>query len=728
MKKSFIVILFLAGLLIPVKQTSAQHLPKISDLKNREIPFKRSNEKSGKKERNVDYFSKIQKSGKQKAADMTYIEVTSLPYTRQSTLDENSYLLEDFWDSYAEGYEITLTKGQIIQTLLRSDDFDCYLFVLDSNFNPIMENDDIDYENGDSNSRIILNALYTGVHYIIATGYDEETGDYTISIDNYFAPLSSQAYYVDAVNGDNSYDGLTTTTAKQSIQSVLETFTNGTIYIMNDILLDSTIVMEDGFVICLAPYNNGNYTIKRSEACADDNMIELWGSMLYLSDDAIGGTLTLDGGYSDTAASPVITDLMILYVDEESAVLMYSSITVQNNFSTYIAPAVYNKGLFYMYGGTIANNIGEIYNAVHNSGNFTMFDGIINNNYSDMLSGVFNMGTFNMHGGTISDNIAVEDYSGMTNVGDFSMYGGSISNNSAQYSSGICNEGDVSLYGGTISNNVAEIFSGILNEAYLTMYAGDITNNQADMAAGITNYDFAIVLGGTISDNEATTMSSGVINEEDGMMMLFGGTISGNISSGYPNQGITQVGTFCSISYDITIGNDNQIFLLEGTTINVNGQLPPNQKVGTIMPFKFDDNDEPDYAHRTGLKVLSGTQATILADYTKFDVADDGNGNEWFIDSEGKLYSSVSVSDFTKESSLQIFPNPTTDIINIQLGNIDLEQTVLNIYDMYGKLIQEVEIDNGYKAVNVEHLSNGVYFMQLFNKGQVIDSRKIIKQ
>lgn len=756
MKRSLIVVLILAGLLISVKQISAQHLPKISDLKNREIPLKRSNVKLGKDGKTKLDFSKTQKSNQMnhKAADMTYQEVTSLPFSNSSTLDEDSYFLEGvFFDgSYAEGYEITLTKGEIIEIFHKSDDFDCYLYVLDSNFNLIMENDD--YNDDDYNSRIFFSVSYTGVHYIIAAGYDEEEiGDYTISIDK-LQSLSSQAYYVDAINGDDFNTGQAPTDAKQSIHSVLETLTNGIIYIMSDVLVDSIIEIEDGLVVCLAPYNGGDYTIKRGEACIDEPMIGLWGSLLYLSNDTIAGTLTLDGGYSDTATNPIITDGMILYADLESVVFMYPSITFQNNYSNYIAPAVLNEGLMYMYGGTISNNTGETFNAVYNSGTFVMMDGNITDNYALEISGVCNLNTFIMHGGTISNNSAVNEISGMYNEREFSMYGGTISDNSAQYYSGVFNEyialfyggninnnsaeytsgvyngedGFMMIYGGTISNNTAETFSGILNDGYLNIWAGNIIENQADMAAGITNYDYIFIADGIIADNEAEIMSSGVINEEGAAILLSGGRIYGNVSSGYPNQGLTHIGLSCILSDSITIDSDNQIFLLEGSKIAVNGTLT-SQTVGTIMPFKFDDNDEPDYAHQIGLQVLFGiTEEGLLTDYGKFPVADDGDGNQWFIDPEGKLYTFLSVSNLTNNSALEIYPNPTINVLYLHLNNLALEQATMNIYDMYGKLVQQVEINDESQAIDVEHLSTGVYFLQLFDNGRMIDCQKIIKE
>ncbi len=677
MKKNLILVLLFAGLIIPLKQVNAQSSSRFQALKHLEILCEKNNSKSIKMKKDKTYSSKTTKH-KQKAGNMDYQLVTSLPYTNSSTLDEDSYFLDIPYFSYGEGYEIILTESQSIKILQESDDVDCYLYLLDSNFNIIAANDD--YNEDDFNSQIVFSAFYTGTYYIIAGGYDEEEiGDYTIAIDYYLQSLSAQAYYVDALNGNNANAGQDPTDAKQTIQSVLEITNNGIVYIMSDILLDTTIVIENTSVICLAPYNGENYTIKRSAKCENSHMIELIGSMLYLLNDTIAGSLIFDGGYSDTATSPLITEGAILYVDVESIVFMYPFNMLQNNFTDAAAPAIYNEGMFYMYGGTISNNVGSFSSAITNIGNFLMFDGNISDNIASSCSGVLTENLFVMFNGSINNNTATDDHSGITNYLLFYMYGGTIN------------------------------------------------NNIADMAAGVINYYYAMISGGAIADNEAESMSSGVINEEGGELILSGGTIYGNVASYYPNQGIIHIGISCSLSDNVTFGNDNQIFLLEGKTIKVNGSLT-HRTVGTIMPFKFDNNDIPDYAHRTGLQVLSGTNNGIRTDYTKFKVADDGDGDQWSIDSLGKLVGDdVSIINYFDNYSINIYPSPATNNLYIHLEDISSGKIIVKLYDISGKLVCQVEMNDNYDVINIEHLSKGIYFLQLSKDNQIIDHRKIIK-
>lgn len=93
------------------------------------------------------------------------------------------------------------------------------------------------------------------------------------------------------------------------------------------------------------------------------------------------------------------------------------------------------------------------------------------------------------------------------------------------------------------------------------------------------------------------------------------------------------------------------------------------------------------------------------------------------------------VADFSVSSNLglldninkvKIYPNPTNKILNIEIQNSTFSN--IELFDIYGKLIQTFEINNTTKSINIEHLNSGVYFIQISNnKGNKI-TRKLIKK
>jgi len=79
------------------------------------------------------------------------------------------------------------------------------------------------------------------------------------------------------------------------------------------------------------------------------------------------------------------------------------------------------------------------------------------------------------------------------------------------------------------------------------------------------------------------------------------------------------------------------------------------------------------------------------------------------------------------KNSLITFPQPATDILNIELElNTTNTNFNYNIFNIYGQIIRKEEIafvDNK-TVINIEDLTNGIYTLQLFNS----NSEKISKQ
>ncbi|MBX3165749.1 MAG: T9SS type A sorting domain-containing protein, partial [Bacteroidetes bacterium] len=143
------------------------------------------------------------------------------------------------------------------------------------------------------------------------------------------------------------------------------------------------------------------------------------------------------------------------------------------------------------------------------------------------------------------------------------------------------------------------------------------------------------------------------------------------------------------------------------------------------------------------------------------------NGNDWIalpnfnsdetngsicIDTAGNLYTSVhklasnnlvinsyvaqydkaytvSIEEHTTENfEVKIYPNPTNEIINVELGMIN-EETEIKIIDVLGKemMNEKLKIENAIIQINVSELPNGIYFVQIkTDKG--IGARKIVVQ
>ena len=74
----------------------------------------------------------------------------------------------------------------------------------------------------------------------------------------------------------------------------------------------------------------------------------------------------------------------------------------------------------------------------------------------------------------------------------------------------------------------------------------------------------------------------------------------------------------------------------------------------------------------------------------------------------------VNDSDFVKEAEItaNIYPNPTTDFLNIAID--DLDNGTMQIYSTNGSLVKEVILNNSHNSINVNDLHNGCYFYKIF--------------
>lgn len=80
-------------------------------------------------------------------------------------------------------------------------------------------------------------------------------------------------------------------------------------------------------------------------------------------------------------------------------------------------------------------------------------------------------------------------------------------------------------------------------------------------------------------------------------------------------------------------------------------------------------------------------------------------------------------------NDVQIYPNPISDILNIQL-KMQIEDFSCTIFDNEGNLVLKVKpnkIDNLHYTLNIEQLTKGVYQLQISNEN-IIGNFKVIKQ
>jgi len=83
-------------------------------------------------------------------------------------------------------------------------------------------------------------------------------------------------------------------------------------------------------------------------------------------------------------------------------------------------------------------------------------------------------------------------------------------------------------------------------------------------------------------------------------------------------------------------------------------------------------------------------------------------------------------------SSIDVFPNPTSDFINIRNNHLPFENLKMNLYDQMGRQVQEfnnsqLSIDQTNARWSVADLQSGVYLLKINNGSAVVTKKIIVK-
>ncbi len=86
------------------------------------------------------------------------------------------------------------------------------------------------------------------------------------------------------------------------------------------------------------------------------------------------------------------------------------------------------------------------------------------------------------------------------------------------------------------------------------------------------------------------------------------------------------------------------------------------------------------------------------------------------------------VKNLTASISVQVFPNPVTDVLNISVSDSQLTGLRYQIYTTEGKCIAESKITNTGTEIEFQEELNGIYFLKIYSAlDEELKAFKIIK-
>jgi hypothetical protein len=227
----------------------------------------------------------------------------------------------------------------------------------------------------------------------------------------------------------------------------------------------------------------------------------------------------------------------------------------------------------------------------------------------------------------------------------------------------------------------------------------------------------------------------------------------------------TSVGTYSIRIENNTafIANNSGLgFVLTGSQLALQPAFPitghPNSLTGyyKYTPINSDTMDIGIQLYKNGVQVSGGDLTTTLtvSNWTSFNIplstytsADSGfiviqayhagphsynipHGNSvLYVDNLNFDNLITSVSEQTVNNTLfNLYPNPASNFITLNIDNINNADLTLNIYNVIGTLVKSETLKQNQRQINVGDLSNGVYMVTIKSKDFTESQRLIIQK
>ena len=666
----------------------------------------------------------------------SYVNVANLPYSASASLTTSDKILKDVRAGYrGKGYTFTLSSSKSLDITLLSNSWDSYLILLDANFNVVQMNDD--YINSYTGSRIIQ-TLTAGQYYLIVSSFSTTPtlpASFTLSIEERsIVPLSS----------------LTATPI------TLPTTINDTLKSTDDF---STIDGETNPARCYSFQGTQNkilriYSFSTSRIALLDNNRNI----VKLGKEAIAAKLNRTGTYyivfvgnPTTVLNKEVSmhDYQDYYIDGVNGNDNRNGLTASTAFATLDTALARSKGIgryyftedytttnytprYVFYGEllpyqkdihlntpTSSSSVGPVAYAIsrmvvgENGGTYNF---LIENADFKCSSAIFSSTGYYSHlevNNFKVRNSAIHGYIGYadTVIIRNCEYTNDSTSGSLFY---FPQKGSVcSIINTTINQNKCQ--SIILGYEYkpnriITLDNVTVTSNLFTMPQRFST-DSVIVKGGNWQNNNL----SGNWTENSNTNIL-----NKNLAGFLLENSVLNYGANFSMDVNnyICVDTASTVFVANNITAATAAQIYPFKMEGTSM------NPRAVADYYEGRRLLSGSSSLLRANYQKFSVAQADASRMWYLHGDGKIYSQQGIN-IADEGSVNIYPNPTSDILNITLEGTTANEVY--IMDVFGKTVIRANVVNGHNCLDMSALPAGMYFVQLRANNVVKGTQKLVK-
>ena len=92
-----------------------------------------------------------------------------------------------------------------------------------------------------------------------------------------------------------------------------------------------------------------------------------------------------------------------------------------------------------------------------------------------------------------------------------------------------------------------------------------------------------------------------------------------------------------------------------------------------------------------------------------------------------EISTTVGINETTIQLELSVYPNPTTNYLQLKVESEKLENLNFQLIDLQGKVIENKKVTATTSTINLESLRKATYFLTVTDNNQLIKTFKIIK-
>ena len=87
----------------------------------------------------------------------------------------------------------------------------------------------------------------------------------------------------------------------------------------------------------------------------------------------------------------------------------------------------------------------------------------------------------------------------------------------------------------------------------------------------------------------------------------------------------------------------------------------------------------------------------------------------------------IDIESNITNTKMLVYPNPASDVLNISINNTSFKNSIISIFNISGNEVLNSIMNGASTQLNIESLSNGVYFVKVKNENGFDRTVKFIK-